>query len=49
MNLAGSTSDFSSSQYLAIATPWNNGPLEGHINRMKAIKRQMYGQVVGCF
>jgi hypothetical protein len=25
-------------------TPWSNGPIEGHINRLKAIKRQMYGR-----
>jgi transposase len=24
--------------------PWSNGPIEGHINRLKAIKRQMYGR-----
>jgi transposase len=29
---------------LSIATPWSNGPIEGHINRLKAIKRQMYGR-----
>ena len=29
---------------LAIETPWSNGPLEGHINRLKMIKRQMYGR-----
>ncbi len=29
---------------LAVTTPWSNGPLEGHINRLKAIKRQMYGR-----
>jgi transposase len=29
---------------LAITTRWNNGPLEGHINRLKVIKRQMYGR-----
>jgi transposase len=28
---------------LAITTPWSNGLLEGHINRLKVIKRQMYG------
>jgi transposase len=27
----------------AITTRWNNGPVEGHINRLKMIKRQMYG------
>jgi hypothetical protein len=29
---------------LAITTPWNNGPIEGQINRQKTIKRQMYGR-----
>jgi transposase len=29
---------------LAITAPWSNGPLEGHINRLKMIKRQMYGR-----
>ena len=29
---------------LAIETPWSNGPVEGQINRLKAIKRQMYGR-----
>jgi transposase len=28
----------------AITTPWSNGPVEGHVNRLKAIKRQMYGR-----
>lgn len=28
----------------AIETPWNNGPIEGQINRLKVIKRQMYGR-----
>jgi transposase len=28
---------------LAMTAPWSNGPLEGHINRLKMIKRQMYG------
>jgi transposase len=29
---------------LALTTPWSNGPLEGNINRLKVIKRQMYGR-----
>ena len=29
---------------LAIQTPWSNGPIEGQINRLKVIKRQMYGR-----
>jgi transposase len=28
----------------SITTPWSNGPIEGHIHRLKAIKRQMYGR-----
>ena len=29
---------------MAIKTRWSNGPVEGHINRLKMIKRQMYGR-----
>jgi transposase len=29
---------------LAMTVPWNNGPIEGQINRLKTIKRQMYGR-----
>jgi transposase len=28
----------------AITTRWSNGPVEGHVNRLKMIKRQMYGR-----
>jgi transposase len=28
----------------AITLPWSNGPLEGNINKLKVIKRQMYGR-----
>jgi transposase len=28
----------------ALALPWSNGPTEGHINRLKCLKRQMYGR-----
>ena len=24
--------------------PWSNGAVEGHVNRIKTIKRQMYGR-----
>jgi transposase len=27
-----------------ITTRWSNGPVEGHVNRLKTIKRQMYGR-----
>src|SRR5215470_17696063 len=28
----------------AVTYSWSNGPVEGHINRLKAVKRQMYGR-----
>ena len=28
----------------AVTTSWSNGPVEGHVNRVKAIKRSMYGR-----
>jgi transposase len=28
----------------AITLSWSNGPVEGHVNRLKTIKRQMYGR-----
>ena len=28
----------------ALQYAWNNGPTEGHVNRLKTIKRQMYGR-----
>ena len=28
----------------AVETPWSNGQVEGQINRLKMIKRQMYGR-----
>ncbi len=28
----------------AITEPWSTSPVEGHINRLKALKRQMYGR-----
>jgi transposase len=28
----------------AVTQRWSNGPVEGHINRLKTIKRQMYGR-----
>ena len=27
-----------------LTLPWSNGPLEGHVNRLKLIKRRMYGR-----
>ncbi len=28
----------------AIAEPWSSGQVEGKVNRLKLIKRQMYGR-----
>jgi transposase len=28
----------------ACSLPWSNGPLEGHVNRLKFLKRQMFGR-----
>jgi transposase len=28
----------------AVCEPWSNGPVEGHINRLKMLRRQMYGR-----
>jgi transposase len=30
--------------HAAVSGPWSNGPVEGHVNRLKMIKRQMYGR-----
>jgi hypothetical protein len=29
----------------AVSEPWSNGPVEGQLNRLKMLKRQMYGRV----
>jgi transposase len=28
----------------ALTLPWSTGPVEGHVNRLKLLKRQMYGR-----
>jgi transposase len=30
--------------YQAMISPWSNGQTEGQVNRLKNIKRQMYGR-----
>jgi transposase len=30
--------------HAAVTQPWSNGPVEGHVNRLKTVKRQMYGR-----
>ncbi len=32
------------SVFAAVTDRWSNGPVEGHVNRLKTIKRQMYGR-----
>ncbi|MFF5210551.1 transposase [Streptosporangium sp. NPDC000396] len=27
-----------------LTLPWNSGPVEGHVNRVKMLKRQMFGR-----
>ena len=29
---------------VALSQPWSNGPVEGQVNRLKMLKRQMYGR-----
>jgi transposase len=30
--------------HAAVTQTWSNGPVEGHVNRLKTLKRQMYGR-----
>ena len=30
--------------HAALSSPWSNGQTEGQINRLKCLKRQMYGR-----
>ncbi|HMI04631.1 MAG TPA: transposase [Pedobacter sp.] len=39
----GLLSDYQSIEN-AISMPWSNGPVEGNVNKLKTIKRQMYGR-----
>ena len=43
------TVDVLQRDYAAVKTawtlPWSNGPVEGHINRLKLIKRSGYGRM----
>lgn len=29
---------------MGLTLEWSNGPTKGHINRLKQVKRQMYGR-----
>src|SRR5262249_42264870 len=41
---AGSLRQDESAVQAAITEPWSNGPVEGHVNRLKVIKRCAYGR-----
>jgi transposase len=43
-NLAGSLGSDTAAIQAALSEPWSNGPVEGQVNRLKAIKRSMYGR-----
>jgi transposase len=43
-NLAVSLMQDAAAVDVALTTSWSNGPVEGHVNRLKTIKRQMYGR-----
>lgn len=47
---AGLHQDYSA-VHAALREPWSTGPVEGHVNRVKLIKRSMYdsvGELLGC-
>jgi transposase len=43
-NFAGGLKQDYKAVHAALLYPWSNGPTEGHINRLKYLKRQMYGR-----
>ncbi len=43
-NFAASLRQDYSAVKAAVSLPWSNGPTEGNINRLKMLKRQMYGR-----
>jgi transposase len=43
-NLAKSLGADAAAIQAALTTAWSNGPVEGQVNRLKAIKRSMYGR-----
>ncbi|MFJ9968341.1 hypothetical protein [Streptomyces avermitilis] len=32
-----------------LTLPWSSGAVEGHVNRIKMLKRQMFGRAAGCY
>lgn len=43
-NFAASLAQDYAAVHAALELPWSNGQTEGHVNRLKFIKRQMYGR-----
>jgi transposase len=43
-NFATGLSQDAAAVQAALTEPWSNGPVEGQVNRLKLIKRQMYGR-----
>jgi len=43
-NFAAGLKKDASAVYEAIQQSWSNGPTEGHVNKLKLLKRQMYGR-----
>ncbi len=43
-NLAASLGSDAAAVQAALTEPWSNGQVEGQVNRLKCIKRQMYGK-----
>ena len=44
ISLAKSMQQDSSAIAAACSLPWNQGQVEGQVNRLKCVKRQMYGR-----
>ena len=43
-NFAGGLKQDDKAVRAALVYPWSNGPTEGHVNRLKYLKRKMYGR-----
>ena len=44
-NFAASLEKDGAAVRAALALPWSNGPVEGHINKLKLIKRAAFGRM----
>ena len=48
VRFASSLENDLSSVESALVLDWSNGPVEGQVNRVKTLKRQMYGRAWVC-